>query len=191
MSLQQSKGSHLGQKIVSSLILYLFLSAGAYVLAYHDFVPSKFIFWPSLIISLGLALSLVAFVTKGLKNETWIPAKGFSDYSPIKKATTYLALPLSLFFATWLNLYYLVPRAITSFAGEESFKLDSARAQKNLGRRKVCNFSIKLRTTESFLFKICTNSVFYEHSPKENFQVKIHTKESFFGFIVTSVNRAQ
>ena len=41
------------------------------------------------------------------------------------------------------------------------------------------------------LFKACTNSVFYEHSPKGNFQVKIHTKESFFGFIVTGVNSAQ
>ncbi len=191
MPLQQSKGSHLGQKIVSTLVLYLFLSTGVYVLAYHDFVPSKLIFWPSLIISLGVTLFLAAFMAKGLKNKTWIPAKGLSNYGPIKKATTYLALPLSLFFATWLNLYYLAPRAITSFTGEESFKLDSARAQKNLGRRKVCDFSIRLRTTESFLFKACTNSVFYEHSPKENFQVKIHTKESFFGFIVTGVNHAQ
>ncbi|MDH0036839.1 hypothetical protein [Pseudomonas sp. GD04019] len=154
-------------------------------------MPNKFIFWPSLIISLGITLFLITFVAKGLKNKTWIPAKGFSTYGPIKKATAFLALPLSLFFSAWLNLYYLAPRVITSFAGEESFKLDTASAQKIHGRRKVCDFSIKLRATESFLFKICTNSVFYAHSPKENFQVKMHTKESFLGLIVTGVDRAQ
>jgi hypothetical protein len=191
MPLHRSKDSHLDQKIVSIIVLYLFLSAGIYVFAYHDFVPSKFIFWPSLIISLGITLFLITFVAKGLKNKTWIPAKGFSTYGPIKKATTFLALPLSLFFSTWLNLYYLAPRIITSFAGEESFKLDTASAQKNHGRRKVCDFSIKLRATESFLFKICTNSIFYAHSPKEEFQVKMHTKESFLGLIVTGVDRVQ
>ena len=191
MALHRSKDSHLGQKIVSTLFLYLFLSAGVYAFAYHDFVPSKSIFWPSLIISLGITLYLVAFVAKGLKNKTWIPAKEISINGPIKKATTYLGLPLFLFFATWLNLYYLAPRAITSLVGEESFKLDTANAQKNHGRRKACDFSIKFRATESFLFKFCTNSVFYARSPKEDFQVIIHTKESLLGLIATGVDRAQ
>jgi hypothetical protein len=191
MPLHRSKHNYLGQKIVSALALYLFLSAGVYIFAYHDFAPSKLLFWPSLIISLGITFYLVTFVAVGIKNKTWIPAKALSNYGPIKKSITYLALPVSLFFSTWLNLYYLAPRAITSFAGEENFKLDTASAQKNHGRRKVCGFSIRLRATESFLFRICTSSVFYAHSSKEDFQVKVHTKESFLGLIVTGVDRAQ
>ncbi len=191
MSLLWSKDSHLGQKIVSTLVLYFLLSAGVYIFSYHDFAPSKAIFWPSLIISLSISLTLVIFIAKGLKNKTWKSAKEFYSYSPIKKIIAYLALPIFLFLAVWLNFYYLAPRAITSYTGEESSRIDTATAQKNHGRRKICNFSIRLHTTESFLFKICANPVFYAHSPRESFQVKIHTKESNLGLIVTDIERVQ
>jgi len=191
MSLLWSKDSHLGQKIIATLTLYLSISVAVYISAYHDFAPKELIFWPSLIISLSISLILTTLMTKGLTNKKWKPEKEYSTYSPIKKIITHLVLPIFLFFSIWLNFYYLAPRAITTFTGEESFRLDTAIAQKNHGRRKVCEFSIKLHTTKSLLLKVCTNSVFYARSPREEFQVKIHTKESPLGIIITGVDRVQ
>lgn len=191
MSKFWSKNSHLSQKVIGTLILYFSLSAVVYIFAYPDFVPNKSIFWPSLIISLGICLALVIFVAKSLNNKKWKTTKEFSSYGLIKKTTVYLTLPIFIFFTIWLNFYYLAPRIITSYTGEESYRLDTATAQKNYGRHKICDFSIKLHTTKSFLFKFCTNAIFYAQSPKENFQVKIHTKESPLGLIVTRVDRAR
>lgn len=191
MSVLRSKDSRLGQKAILTLTVYLMLSAAVYLFAYPDFVPGKSIFWPALIISVGVSLALVIFVARGLKNKTWEVSKSFSSYGCVRKTAAYIAVPIFIFLMLWLNFYYVVPRAVTSFAGEEGYKLDTAIVQKNYGSHRVCEYSIKFHATKSFIFKFCTNAVFYARSSKEPFQVKVHTKESSLGLIVTRVDRIQ
>lgn len=191
MSILWLKDSRLGQKVIVTLTVYLMLSAAVYVFAYPDFVPGKSIFWPTLIISVGVSLAIVVFVIRDLKNKTWEVSKRFSNYGRVRKVVACMTLPIFIFLMIWLNFYYIVPRAVTSFSGEESYRLDTAVVQKNYGRYRGCGYSIKLHATRSFIFKFCTNAIFYKRSPKEAFQVKIHTKESPLGLIVTKVDRIQ
>ncbi|MCJ8170911.1 hypothetical protein [Atopomonas sediminilitoris] len=191
MSLFWSKGAHQGQKIISILTFYLFFSAPLYTFAYHDFVPSELVFWPALILSLIFSTGVICFVILEFKNKTWKPSVKFLVYSRSKKIMAGLALAICLFLFSLLNFYYIIPRAITSFTGEENTKIDTVTAHKNIGRREACKFSIKSQTVKSFIFKICTTSYFYSNSPEGKFYVKIYLIESPLGLIISGVDRAQ
>lgn len=191
MSLLWPAAALRGQKIIIAYVLYLLISTFIYAFAYHDFVPSKILFWPTLILSAALTTVITARLIQGVMNKTWVRTKELEKKKYGGKFTNYFLLPISIFFLIWFNFHHHIPRALTSITGDAKVITGMGMAQINYGKGRICRFSIKTSTMKSFAFKICINSIFYEHSPKKEFPIEFHLKESFLGALVTNIKRIQ
>ena len=176
-----------GVEIFNIFIIPLLISGTAYIVFYHDFLLGDSIFWPSIIISLFIALFVVISVVRSHKNGRWNAQGDHVIFYGAKKIYIFLILSLCVFYIFFINLSYVLPRVFTSFLGEEGYVIDLAHVNKHAGRR--CESSIESKSMQGLFFKICTSRAFYEENKNVVFKIGVNFKESYFGVIVKDVKK--
>ena len=177
-----------GQK-VCMVLLFLGFAGFFFVMFSHSFVPSEAVKKVSSYLSLFLTMISVVALFGASKEHGGIGnSPGFKDLSLLKKVFVYPLCPVIIYGYFWINFGMAIPRLANDVIGTSSVNIEIAKKGEDL--EGICGGSLNfssMSTIDEFFFKYYLSTISYASLPDSPVEVTVHTKQSYFGAYVQSV----
>ena len=128
---------------------------------------------------------VLLFFTKH-RNGSWKSGKKIDSLKD--KVTFYLFGPFMLYLYLILHTYIIAPRIYTAIFGTEVTAMQKVSAKdKNYGRHKICDYSMKLENYKAFALETCITQSAYFSAPEIGDTVEVKILKSPAGSIIQSI----